>query len=81
METKECPNCNVKVGKSEVTCPSCKVNFEELEDAVTTVERAQKIIEKRKPAPPAPPTPPPPTNQPEAKRNVFTSLGKVLRGQ
>lgn len=82
-DTKECPNCNVKVGKDEKICPSCKVDFDELEDAVTTVDRANKILEKRRtpPAPPAPEVPPTPVHQPPAKRNVLTSLGKVIRSK
>jgi len=73
-ETKTCDSCDAVIGKSEKTCPKCGVDFEELEDAITTVSKAQAIIEKRKKAeqPPAPPAPP-------EKKNPLRSLGAVLR--
>lgn len=75
-DTKECPNCDAKIASSEVKCPACGVNIEELEDAVTTVETAQKVIEKRraKNAPAAPPE-----QQPEKKSSKLLSLGSALR--
>lgn len=78
METQECANCNTQIGKTETICPNCKVNLEELEDAISTVDRAQTILEKRRKAalPPVPPV-----VQPPVKRNVLASLGKVIRSK
>jgi RNA polymerase subunit RPABC4/transcription elongation factor Spt4 len=91
METKTCENCDKVIGASESKCPSCGVVFEELEDAVATVDRANSILAKRKartappeptPVPEVPPAPAPePTPNPQPKRNIFTSLGRTFRKQ
>jgi RNA polymerase subunit RPABC4/transcription elongation factor Spt4 len=56
-DTKVCEACDAEVGKSEKTCPKCSVDFEELEDSITVVSKAQEILAKRKAkeTPPAPP--------------------------
>jgi RNA polymerase subunit RPABC4/transcription elongation factor Spt4 len=86
METQTCENCEAVISTTETKCPKCGVVFEDLNDAIATVERAQTIIEKRKAkaAPPAPAPTPTPTPQPAPvaeKRNPFTSLGKVIRNK
>jgi uncharacterized C2H2 Zn-finger protein len=48
MATKICEACDKEIGESETKCPACGVDFEELADTVTTVERAQAILEKRR---------------------------------
>ena len=49
-ETKACDSCDQIIGKSETKCPKCGVDFEALEDAVVTLEQAQKVLEKRRKA-------------------------------
>lgn len=75
-DTINCPECDVTIGKDEKECPSCHVNIEELEEAISTVERANKVIEKRKRAsvPPPPETPEP--EAPKKKSSIFTRFGK-----
>lgn len=74
--TKECPACDAKIAESEKKCPACGVDIEELEDAVATIETAQKVIEKRK----AKNAPAPPQPEPEVKkRNKLLSLGSMIR--
>lgn len=50
MATKKCEACDAEIGESEVECPGCGVNFEELETAVKTVTTAQAVAEKRRKA-------------------------------
>lgn len=88
-DTKVCDSCDATIGKNETTCPKCKVDFEELEDAVATVTKAQEVIAKRKKA--AEPKPcekcktmheadkPCPTSP--AKKNPLRGLGAALRGK
>ena len=71
MATKECPNCEQEIGESETTCPRCQVNISDLEDEISVVDRAQKVIERRK-AKEAAPVPTPTAK----KRTIFRSLAK-----
>jgi RNA polymerase subunit RPABC4/transcription elongation factor Spt4 len=73
-KTKVCESCDAVIGESEKECPKCKVNFEELEDAVTTVSTAQAVLAKRK-AKEIPPPPPPPVK----KVNPLRALGQAIR--
>jgi len=73
-ETKTCDSCDAVIGKSEKVCPKCSIDFEELEDTVATVTKAQAVIEKRKKA-----ALPPPSPEPEPKKNPLRSLGSILR--
>lgn len=56
--TKKCEYCDETIGKSETKCPKCGTDFEALEEDVKAIERANKVIEKRK-AKDAPPEPKP----------------------
>ena len=78
-ETKICDNCDQEIGASETVCPKCKVNFEELEQEVSVVERASKVAEKRRKAaaPPVPTPEPETTPTPAKKKSVFRSLGRL----
>jgi hypothetical protein len=90
-DTKICDSCDTVIGRNEKTCPKCKVDFEELEDAVATVSKAQEVIEKRRKA--AEPKPCEkcktihkeeeacPAPAPAAKKNPLRGLGKVLRSK
>jgi hypothetical protein len=84
-ETKVCDACDAVIGKSEKTCPKCSVDFEELEDTVASVSKAQAIIEKRKKA-----TEPKPCAKcskvhegacaiPAKKQSGLRGLGAILR--
>lgn len=79
METKVCENCDTQVSLAELTCPKCGVTFSDLEDAITTVQRANTILEKRKAKTVPAPEVVPPVTAPEKKVSVLTSLGKVIR--
>lgn len=46
--TKICESCDAEIGASETKCPKCGIIFEELEEAVSAVERAQSVLEKRR---------------------------------
>jgi len=48
MATKECLDCEAKIGATEKVCPACGADLEALEEAVTAVEKANKIIARRK---------------------------------
>lgn len=76
MSTKACDACGQEIGASEKECPKCGVDFEELEDAIATVSKAQEVIEKRK----AVASPKPPEKKEESKK-PFRSLGSILRKQ
>ena len=85
-DTKICESCDKTIGKSETKCPACGVDFEELEDAVVSVEKAQSILEKRRKA--KEPKPCTKCNKvhegecstpPAAKKSRFSGLGNVLR--
>lgn len=83
-ETKKCESCDAEIGTSETNCPKCGVDFEELEDAVATVSKAQAIIDKRKKA--AEPKPCTKCGKvhegacaPQKKPSVFRGLGSALR--
>jgi RNA polymerase subunit RPABC4/transcription elongation factor Spt4 len=67
-ETKKCEVCDQEIGTSEKTCPKCGTNFEELEEEVKVVTRAQNVAQKRAKAavPPEPEKP--------AKKSIFRSL-------
>jgi hypothetical protein len=75
-DTKECPSCDAVIGKTEKTCPKCSVDLDELEDTLTTVEKANAILEKRRKK--TLPLEPPPA--PKKKTNKLRSLGSFLRG-
>ena len=72
-ETITCENCDAEIGKSETKCPKCGVVFEDLADAIASVETANKVIEKRKKKAELPVAPP------AKKENPLRALGKVLR--
>jgi uncharacterized C2H2 Zn-finger protein len=87
MATKKCEVCEADIGETEVKCPKCGVEFSELEETVTAVERANQILEKRRKAKEesekckkcgkkhegdCPPEP---------KRNKLRGLGAALRGR
>lgn len=86
-ETKICPSCDAVIGKSETVCPSatCGVDFEELEDNIAAVEKAQAILEKRRKAnQPKPCTKCSKVHEgecpaPEKKKSGLRGLGAVLR--
>lgn len=73
-ETKKCEVCDQEIGITEKVCPKCQTDFEELEQEVSVVTRAQKVVaaRKAKEIPLLPPPPPPPAK----KKSVFGSLGK-----
>jgi RNA polymerase subunit RPABC4/transcription elongation factor Spt4 len=79
-DTKVCDSCDAVIGKSEKDCPKCGVNFEELEDAVTTLTKAQEVIDKRKakvaPVPDTPPAPPAPPKKVSALRGLGAAMRK-----
>jgi hypothetical protein len=87
-ETKTCESCDAVIGKSEKVCPKCQIDFEELEDAVATVGKAQSVLAKRKATEEAAKTCPkckaakhdgPCKTSPTKKKSVFQSLGAALR--
>jgi RNA polymerase subunit RPABC4/transcription elongation factor Spt4 len=64
-KTKHCEACDAEIGKDEKVCPKCAVDFDELEETVTAIDRANAVLAKRKakavppePAPGAPPVKP-----------------------
>lgn len=69
MATKQCEACDAKIGENEKVCPACSADLESLEQTVSEVDRANKILAKRK----AKETPPTPENQPETKKQGFFS--------
>ena len=50
MATKKCENCDAEIGDSEKECPKCGINFDDLEDAISSLTVAQTVAEKRKKA-------------------------------
>lgn len=78
-ETKTCEVCEATVGKTEVKCPACGVEFEALEEEVGIVTRAMTVAEKRRkakeatPEPAPTPQPQPITDEPK-KKSIFRSL-------
>lgn len=74
METKKCLECEQEIAVTEKKCPKCGADLETLEQEVAVVERAQKLLEKKRKreTPPEPPAPPVPE-----KSSIFASLGKV----
>lgn len=80
-ETKICDACDAVIGSTEEKCPKCGIEFTELDETVTAVERALTVSEKRKKRalPPAPPTP-----QPQPKLTGVArlrALGRVFKGK
>ena len=77
-ETKKCEHCDAEIGATETSCPKCGVNFEELEEVISTLDKANKVLEKRRKAaqPPEPPAPPAP-----AKKKTGISLFRSLGGK
>lgn len=75
MEKKNCIECGQEIAASEKKCPACSADLETLEQEVEVVERAQKLIEKKK----ARETPPPPSPEttPAKKKSIFASLGEL----
>jgi hypothetical protein len=49
-DTKKCEVCDAVIGKDEKDCPSCKTNFEELDDTISAMERGSTVLAKRKAA-------------------------------
>lgn len=45
---KLCEACDKEIGDNDAKCPACGVVFEELNDAVSAVEKANAILEKRR---------------------------------
>lgn len=79
-ETKICDGCDKEIGVSETKCPACGVEFAELDETVTAVERAQAVIEKRRKraeAAAAPPTPTVPVKEKGIAR--LRSLGRAFK--
>lgn len=69
-ETKTCEACEQEIGANETKCPKCGVVFDELEQEIAVVTRAQTVVEKRRKKtepPPAPPAPP-------KRKSIFSSL-------
>lgn len=66
VESKVCEACEAKVGKDDKVCPACGVDFEELEEAVSVVDRANKVLAKRNIKPQPEPLP-----APTKKENIF----------
>lgn len=77
-ETKKCEVCDQEIGATEKVCPKCGTDFEELEEAVSVIELANKVTEKRRKARETPPPnePPPTTGK---KKGAFSSLAKALK--
>ncbi len=75
--TKICDACDAEISILEEKCPKCGIDFDELEETVASVSKAQEIIEKRKKNTALPE--PPVVTPPAAKRNVLRSLGNALR--
>ena len=78
-ETKICDNCDATIAKSEKVCPKCNVDTEELEELVSSVERANQIAEKRRKrnAPAPEPAPAPAVKESISRR--LRGLGKVVK--
>jgi hypothetical protein len=76
-ETKKCDACDQEIGASEKVCPKCEVDFEELEDAVATVSKAQEVIERRKAATAEKDKKNEP--KPTGNKKPLRSLGSILR--
>lgn len=75
-ETKQCEVCDQEIGSTEKKCPKCSTDFDELEEAVGIVTKANAVVKKRadKEAaknvlPPAPPAPP-------KKKSIFGNLAR-----
>ena len=83
--TKTCEACDAVIGASETKCPKCGIDFEELEDALTSVEKANAILEKRRKA--KEPKPCTKCNKihegecvkPAEKKSALRGLGSALR--
>lgn len=76
METKKCIDCDQEIAATETKCPKCGLVFEDAEQEMSVVEKAQQRLEKkRKRETPEPPAPAP---TPAGKKSVFASLGKVV---
>jgi hypothetical protein len=75
-DTRDCPKCESTIGATEEKCPSCGIVIVEFEDAMTTVDEAQKALERKRKK--AEPTPEP---APVKKSNLgkLASLGSMLR--
>lgn len=79
-ETKVCPLCDATIGKTDATCPSCNEEIENVDEEAKVVERANKLLEKRR-LKANPPTPPVPQPQPKKKTSIFQSLALKKKGQ
>ena len=82
-KTKNCEACEQEIGFSETVCPKCGVDFEELEEAVAVVTKAQEIAAKRKAkAEAAKDGDPDPATPPKKKKTgLFGGLGKAITGK
>lgn len=83
MSTKTCELCDATIGETDKECPACGADLEAVNEQVEAVERANKILEKRKAkaAPPVPPTPTPqPQPEPKKKQSVFSKLALKKKG-
>jgi phage FluMu protein Com len=76
--TKICDSCDAEVGIIEKKCPKCSIDFEELEEAVTAVSKAQEVLEKRRKKKEQEAAPPP-TPPPAKKKSPFGGLANALR--
>jgi hypothetical protein len=77
-QTKKCPDCDAEVGKSEKTCPKCKLNFEDAEQETGVVEKAlARIAKKNKEKKPPKPNDPP--KDASKRKSVFSSLNRFKK--
>lgn len=48
MATKQCPECDIELGESEIKCPKCGIDLEQFsEETINNTQRALNIIRKR----------------------------------
>lgn len=77
--TKVCESCDKEIGASETVCPACGVDFAELEETVTAVDRATAVLAKRK-AKETPAPAPAPVAQPKPKAtDRLRSFGRAFK--
>lgn len=74
-KTKKCECCEAEIGKDEKVCPKCSVDFDELEETVTAIDRANAVLAKRK----AKETPPTPEVKPAEKLKGVSKLRAMGR--
>lgn len=78
-KTKQCEACDATIGKDEKVCPKCSVDFDELEETVTAIDRANAVLAKRK-AKAVPEPTPPPTPEPKPKGiSRLRAMGRAFK--